>query len=127
MNDIIFTYTRQEAIDDGVLVDVTHCQAYKDLPFSVPVALTQAIYQDCVAWNNDTESVHQNEDARLYDVLWMAIVGIQMSKGHSDQIMYRMFRVKRGESEASEVRLKVVIGPDDDGRPCLTIMLPHED
>jgi hypothetical protein len=28
---------------------------------------------------------------------------------------------------AKLVTLKAVIGPDDDGRPCITIMYPHED
>ena len=43
---IIFTYTREQAINDGVLVDVT--QTAKKSGFRVPVALTSEVYNGYV-------------------------------------------------------------------------------
>ena len=44
---------------------------------------------------------------------------------------YRRFavRVRKDNRERTPplVRLKAVSGPDDDGEPCITVMLPDED
>ncbi|CAJ6925858.1 ISBma1, transposase [Burkholderia pseudomallei] len=45
---VIFSYTRAQAIADGVLIDVS--SAALDVGFRHPVALTSAVWADCVAW-----------------------------------------------------------------------------
>ncbi len=71
-SDLISSYTRAQAIADGVLVDVT--ETAKEAGFRCPVALTRAAWADCVAWSEaDTRrQVPQDEAGRLWDVLWMA-------------------------------------------------------
>ena len=46
--EVIYAYTRAEAIADGVLIDVT--ETAKEVGFRLPVALTAAAWADCVAW-----------------------------------------------------------------------------
>ena len=48
----VYTYTRAQALADGVLIDAGPLAREAGLRF--PVALTGAAWQDCVAW---TETV----------------------------------------------------------------------
>jgi hypothetical protein len=44
--EIIYKYTRADAIEDGVLVDIT--TAAKEWGFKYPVAVTSAVYAGCI-------------------------------------------------------------------------------
>jgi hypothetical protein len=44
--DVIATYTRAEAIRDGVLLDVT--EAAKEANLRLPTVVTQSVWRDCV-------------------------------------------------------------------------------
>ncbi len=68
--DFIYKYTRAQAIADGVLVDVT--ETANESGFRWPVALTRAVWEDCVAWSEEDSKrqVHQTESGRLWDVLF---------------------------------------------------------
>ena len=126
--DVIYSYTRAQAIADGVLVDVT--ETAREAGFRWPVAITQAAWQDCVAWSDDDNhrQVCQDESGRLWDTLWMAFVAIRGANGGS-QMEYQLYRVPRdGTSiEAQLTTLKLVCGPGDTGEPVITLMLPGED
>lgn len=124
--EIIHTYSRAQAIADGALIDVTSTAA--ELGYSVPVALTSAVYEDCVRWDED-DSRPQNEAGRLWDVLWMAINAARRQPGAS-RVVFEMLRVDRaGYSDApGRVRLAMEIGPGDTAAdPVITIMQPDED
>lgn len=126
--EVIYSYTRAQAIEDGVLVDVSEMAA--EAGFHWPVAITQTAWQDCVAWSDDDNQrqVYQDESGRLWDVLWMAFIAIR-SNPDGVQMEYQLYRVPRdGESvEAKLTSLKLVCGPGDAGEPVITIMLPQED
>ncbi len=47
--EVIHSYTRKQATEDGFLVDVT--ETAHEAGFSIPVALTRAIWEDCVEWD----------------------------------------------------------------------------
>lgn len=47
--EVISSYSRKQAIEDGVLIDVT--EAANQLGFRVPVAMTSAAWGDCVEWS----------------------------------------------------------------------------
>ena len=66
---LIHAYTRADALADGSLVDVT--TVAREAGFTVPVAVTRAVWLDCVAWADDGGAC-QDEAGRLWDVLWMA-------------------------------------------------------
>ncbi len=123
------SYTRAQAIEDGVLVDVGSMA--KEAGFKWPVALTHAAWCDCVAWTerNNRFQVHQDESGRLWDVLFMAFYAIRTSKDVGDRLPFSRYRVpKDGHSlDAEEVTLKLIVGPGDSGEPVVTIMLPNED
>jgi hypothetical protein len=128
--DIISTYTRAQAIEDGVLIDVSPIA--KESGFNEwPVSMTAGAWADCVAWS-DTDSqtqVYQDQSGRLYDVIFMAFQAICLSREVGDRLLFRLYRVPRdGRSmEAELTTLKLMVGSGDQGEPVLTILLPDED
>ncbi len=127
--DVVFTYTRAQALADGVLVDTGTLA--QEAGFRLPVAMTAAVWDDCVAWteHSSRKQVHQDESGRLWDVLFMAAHAIRTHAGAGASQRFWLHRVPRnGRSvQAEPVQLKLVIGPGDDGEPVVTILLPEED
>jgi len=127
--DVISTYTRAEAIGDGVLIDVS--STARDACFNWPVAMTAGAWADCVAWSDrDSQTqVYQDQSGRLYDVIFMAFQAICLSREAGDRLLFRLYRVPRdGHSMDAELTtLKLIVGPGDSGEPVITIMLVDED
>lgn len=124
----IHTYTREQAIDDGVLVDVTETAA--EAGFRIPVAVTRAAWADCVEWGDvdSKRQTHQDEAGRLWDVLFMAMNAARRGGGRQS-LQFQFYRVPRGGrgTRPRLVELVASIGPGDLGEPVITIMLPGED
>ena len=119
--EVIFAYTRTEAIADGVLIDVS--TTAKEAGFRYPVALTHAVFSDYVRVPEGVTD--QDEAGRLWDILHMFRVAAAQSSGESE-ILFKLY-VKNNNRSAELVTLKSVCGPDDDAMPCITVMLPQED
>lgn len=120
-SDLIFSYSRAQAIADGVLVDVS--EQAKEAGFRYPVALTAAAWADCVAWRESHRGSGQSESGRLWDVLWMTKLAIKGAAG--DRVDVVVHRLRGGRS--MPISLLAVVGPGDDWEPVITIMLPTED
>ena len=127
--EVISTYTRAQALADGVLLDAG--PSSREAGFRWPVALTAAAWSDCVEWTEDdsVRQVHQDLSGRLWDVLYMASHAIRTSIEPSDTLQFKLYRVPRdGHSKEAElVTLKLIVGPGDHGEPVITILLPDED
>ena len=119
--DFIFSYTRKEAIQDGVLVDVSTMA--KEAGFKFPVAVTAAVWE---LINNYPEGQGQSVEGRLWDLLWMLRFAIQYgAKG--DTVFFQVLVVAPPKVEAVEYTFKSVVGPGDNFEPVITIMMPNED
>jgi hypothetical protein len=127
--DVISTYTRAQALEDGVLIDPGTMAA--EAGFKWPVAITADAWADCVAWSEDDSAtqVHQDQDGRLWDVLFMAFYAVRTSQESGDRILFQLLRVPRDgrSTKAKLVTLRMIVGPGDSGEPVITILLPHED
>ena len=122
---VIFSYTRAQAIEDGVLVDLTEWA--RETGFKVPVACTAGVWNGYVVPPPGTEKLGQSERGRAHDVLWLLYVAIRAKKaGPRDQIRYQVLFLK-APGKTEEVTLKAHFGPGDDGEPVVTIMMPSED
>ena len=129
----IHTYTRAQSIEDGQLIDVS--TTAREAGIVWPVALTAAAWADCVSWSDATEKrkgyTGQSESGRLWDVLVMARIAIRaMARVPGQQA--RIFGVLRTPHEGRArvprmARLVLAVGPDDQGMPCITVLLPGED
>ena len=127
--NVISTYTRTQAIEDGVLIDPGSMA--KEAGFKWPVALTTDAWVDCVAWTDadSQQQVHQDQSGRLWDTLYMASHTIRTSKDSGDRLLFQIYRVPRDghSTDAVLVTLKLIVGPGDSGEPVITILLPDED
>ena len=115
--EVISSYSRAQAIDDGVLVDVTPTAVEAGIKY--PVALTAAVFGKCVALPRGYRGV-QDERGRLWDVVSMFRFAVRRSTG-GDTLLYRL------KVSGRLVTLKAVVGPGDTPEPVITIMLPEED
>src|SRR5512135_48851 len=70
---LIFSYTRAQAIADGVLKDVS--ELAKEAGFRYPVAVTAAVWAECVTVPEGVTG--QDETGRLWDVLNLLRFAIQ--------------------------------------------------
>ena len=130
---VISSYSRAQAIEDGVLVDVTEMARKAGIVY--PVALTSAVYQGCVQVPKGLEHL-QDEPGRLHDVLWMYRWAVKVGIIRGDHGLFEVsFLMWEGKNVLDarlgdlnrKVTLKAVCGPGDDPSPCITIMLPDED
>jgi hypothetical protein len=127
--EVISTYTRAQAIEDGVLIDAGSMA--QEAGFKWPVAVTSAAWADCVAWSEDDsdKQVHQDQSGRLWDVLFMASHAIRTRSGFGDRLLFELYRVPRDRrsTKAERTTLKLIVGPGDNGEPVITILMPDED
>lgn len=122
--DIIYRYTRKQAIEDGVLVDLTSWAS--ETGFRIPVACTQAVWADYIEPPEGTLDAGQSQRGRAHDVLWMLYLAIKRSPAGESDLRYDVIFLN-DQLEHETVTLKAVCGPGDEGEPVMTIMLPHED
>lgn len=121
---VIVTYTRAQAIADGVLVDVTG-EARKR-GFKIPVAVTERVWNEVVVPPRIAEARHETETGRLADILNMLLFAIQMHRGRPDEVRFRMIATNdRGRKTTR--RLWAKCGPGDTAAPVITIMAEGED
>ena len=122
-SDLIHSYTRAEALRDGVLVDVS--PTAREAGIRYPVALTRAVWERCVTV---PPGIHcQDEAGRLWDVVYLLRCAISRSKDGSEVRIGVHVRNDNRDRTPPLVHLKAVCGPGDQGEPVLTVMLPDED
>lgn len=140
----IHTYTRAQAIADGVLVDVTDREAGgREAGLPWPVAMTARAFADTVAWVEGPEGnvearkpyAGQSEAGRLWDVLMVArAFALRRACAQAQQrgaaavsfTVYRVPATGRGIMPRPTT-LVLRLGLGDDGSPVVTITLPDED
>ena len=116
--EVISTYTRAQAIEDGMLHDVS--EMAREAGFVFPVAVTAAVLS---LVNNIPPSLQGIADyqGRMWDVLYVAKCRARQG---GRQINY-VITMPHGRKK--NVYLKAVIGPGDTAAPVITIMLQDED
>lgn len=133
--EVISSYSRKQAIADGVLVDVSNILT--PCPFKYPVAMTRAAYDETIAaggnWLTDDKGtvLHlppgQDIKGRAHDLFWMLLDAIKRSPGATDRVDFAVLVDRNGDGRKTKVQLYSVCGPGDTADPVLTIMLPDED
>jgi len=118
----IHRYTRKQALEDGVLVDITAMA--KEAGISVDVAVTHAVWHGIVVpTKTGRDEFGQDENGRLWDILMLLHFAARDCK--EEQIRFSVAVVdEKGERIEP---LKAVIGPGDEGEPVITLMRPNED
>ena len=122
--ELIYSYTRKQAIEDGILIDVSDMA--KEAGFKIPVAVTHTVWTDLIVPDKDMESLGQSIDGRLWDTLFMLHVAIKAAEAENHLLFEVLYQLK--VSSGPELKeLKAVISGGDNGEPVITIMYKHQD
>ena len=124
LGDVLYAYTRSQAVADGVQVEVTKTAQEAGIRF--PVFLTRAVYDAYVTVPPDVSC--QDEAGRLWDILTMTRFAILRSRPGCDRLPVALY-VRNDNRHARLVRLTAVCSPldIDDPQPAITVMLMDED
>lgn len=120
--EVIYAYSRAQALEDGVLIDVS--SVAKEAGFKYPVALTQAVWAKYVEVPQGI--IAQDEQGRLWDILRMARNEIRKNSGPRQELLFQLHVRNDNQNRTPLVTLKGCCGPGDAGEPVITIMLPDE-
>lgn len=122
--ETIFTYTRQNALDDGVLVNVS--EMAKEAGFKYPVAITERLHN---AIENIPEAYsHEDYNGRLWDILNMCRLYAGRSNNEGT-ILFQVILHTENNLQKSDlpITLKAMCHPGDNMEPVISIMFPTED
>jgi len=114
--DTIYSYSRAQAIEDGVLVDLSQTDSIRQ-HWKHPFACTSTV------WALIEEALRrpgQDVSGICHDISMMAKLAIHGAHG-AEQVLFKV--IITGQTHA----LKLHIGPGDTAAPVLTLMLPYED
>ena len=122
--NVVFEYSRAQAIADGVLVDVT--EQAKQIGFKIHTVITGTIFHRYVEPPAGLDgSFGQSVTGRLHDVLTLALFAARRAV-NTDRVTFKVdFLMAPGRKETIEAIAH--IGPGDNYEPCLTIMLAEDD
>lgn len=123
-DNVISIYTRAQALQDGVLVDVSDLA--REAGFTWPVAITDHLYHSYIVPALALVAEGQSVQGRLWDSLMCLRHAISSSKDDTYLRFTVLFQMSPGAAPVP-VELVSVAGPDDDGSPCLTLMLEGDD
>jgi hypothetical protein len=121
---VLYCYSRQSAISDGVLVDATALA--KEAGFVFPVALTERLYHGYVVPELGLVAEGVSISGRLWDLLFVLRFAIAKAR-NTDTILFKVLFLMSAGANPVPIELKAICGPGDDGEPVLTITLPDED
>jgi hypothetical protein len=122
--EVLYAYTRKDALADGVQIDVSEMAREAGLKF--PVYLTRAVWENYVRVPDGVRC--QDEQGRLWDIVWMLRCAARRTNGPQMRFQLHVRNDNRDRTPPL-VTLKAVCGPRDidDPAPAITIMLPDED
>ncbi len=121
---VVYSYTRAQAVADGVQVEVTKTAQEAGIKF--PMFLTRAVYDAYVTVPEGVTA--QDEAGRLWDIVWMTRFAIIRAKEGCDRLPVALY-VRNDNRAARLVKLIAQCGPldIDDPQPAITVMMPDED
>ncbi len=114
--ETIYSYSRAQAIDDGVLADLSHVDSIRQ-HWKHPFACTSAVW---AIIEEALQRPDQDSSGICHDISTMAKLTIRSTR-EAEQIPFLILIT--GKKHA----MKLHIGPGDTAAPVLTLMLPYED
>lgn len=109
----------------GKFIDVT--EDAQRAGCTLPTFLTAAAWNDCVAWDEESDP-SQNQVGRLWDVLCLAAISEKEAMASNCQrLAFDIVRVPRGGEEAESLQLLWTYSLERSKPPLAVVMLPDED
>lgn len=126
--DVIYSYTRKHAIEDGVLVDLTPEAVQHG--FKIQFACTSSVWAE-IEWDEASQGqrgLGQCTEGRLFDVLHMSIIAASKAKDTNQvQVQVLMIPHDGRSTMAKTYTYNLHVGPGDEGEPVITLMQLDED
>ena len=121
---VIYSYTRAQAVADGVQVDVSKVAAEAGIKF--PVFITRTVFDLFVTVPEGVSG--QDEAGRLWDIVWMLRFAIRKSQHGQNRLPFALY-VRNDNHKPRLIKLIATCGAldIDDAQPAITVMLPDED
>ena len=121
--EIIYSYTRAQAVADGWQVEVTKTAQEAGIRF--PVFLTRAVFDAYVIVPPGVTA--QDEAGRLWDVVWMLRFAIQKAHPGHDRLPFALY-VRNDNAAPRLIKLIAQCEALDinDAQPAITVMMPEE-
>ncbi len=122
--EIIYSYTRKQAIADGVQVDISSVANEAGIRF--PVFITRTAFDAYVTVPPNVTG--QDEAGRLWDVVWMLRFAIRKAAQGQSRLPFALY-VRNDNRAARLVKLIATCGAldMDEPQPAITVMMPDED
>ena len=123
--NVVYQYTRSQAIADGFQIEVTKTAQEAGIRF--PVFITRGVYEQCVAVPPGVTG--QDEAGRLWDLVWMLRFAIIRAKTGTSRLSFALYVRQSDHHPARLMSLRATAGAVDidDPAPAITVMLPDED
>jgi hypothetical protein len=116
-SNVVFSYTWQDAVNDGLFIEITGLA--KSWGFKMPVALTQSVYNLC-----HVEDKGFSTDCKITLLLLNLQREIRMKKDDDNRIFFKHnFNDGQGEIDVwASVEGRSMSNPE----PVMTILLPED-
>lgn len=121
--EIISAYTRAQAIDDGILVDIT--EFAREAGFRAPVAVTSGVFS-ILEPSEELQKEGQDLKGRMWDMLWILRHEIRKSEW-TDTTVFAPLMIKTSGGKPAPVKMWAKAGPGDQMEMVITIILESED
>lgn len=119
--EVIGKYTREQAIADGVLVDIT--AKASECGYLHPFALTRALWETIERIPSQTP--WQDHQGRLWDCLWVGRAAIRQAPAGVSRVEYQVMLSAEGGRKRYKT-LVLDLGPGDQGEPVFTLGFPED-
>jgi hypothetical protein len=123
-SQVIYTYTRAQALADGVLIDST--KLAQEAGFNWPVAFSDSLYHQYIVPSLALTQSGQSIEGRAWDTLHV-LRSLIHTKKDCDFIRFSVAFLMDSTKEPETVELIAVAGPGDRFEPVITVMLPGDD
>ena len=121
--EVISVYTRAQALEDGVLVDLTDWA--REAGFKIPVAVTRGVW-GVLEPSKELEAEGEDVIGRAWDMFTILLQAIRGASGGHEVHFAPLFTQEPGR-RAEPVEMWAKCGPGDNGEPVITVMLRGED
>jgi hypothetical protein len=125
--EIIYQYTRAQAIEDGVLVDLNALfpDEVRDAGILFPIVITDTAFAKYIDLTPAAVKMCNDLKGRAWDVLWMFANGARQNRNGS-AFIYKFYCVV-DKPKAQLCQLKAMVHGGDNGEPVITLMETWED
>jgi len=122
--NVIYAYTRSQAVADGLQVEVSKVAEEAGIRF--PVFLTRAVFDSFVSVPPGVAG--QDEAGRLWDIVWMLRFAIRKAQPDQARLPFALY-VRNDNRAPRLIKLIAMCGAldIDDQKLAITVMLPDED